>query len=133
MPANAEMLNYKKDGTPFWNELVIQPIVDGKGEYFIYCILHFDVTERKKDESLLKLQEKIFSGINAGVELTIYCKKYETVIESFFPTGSVCSILFKEKNGSWYSRRCGSVPESLLARNVELMRQPLETRNSRRM
>ena len=40
MPANAEILNYKKDGTPFWNELVIQPIVDEKGEYLIHCIIH---------------------------------------------------------------------------------------------
>ncbi len=40
MPVNEEILNYKKDGTPFWNELVIQPIVDEQGENFIYCIIH---------------------------------------------------------------------------------------------
>ena len=76
MPANAEILNYKKDGTPFWNELVIQPIVDGSGNILFTASFILDVTERKKDESLLKLQEKIFTGINAGVSLAIYCKKY---------------------------------------------------------
>ena len=41
MPANAEILNYKKDGTPFWNELVIQPIVDGKVGIFYLLLLSF--------------------------------------------------------------------------------------------
>ena len=85
MPANAEILNYKKDGTPFWNELVIQPLVDGSGNILFTASFILDVTERKKDESLLKLQEKIFTGINAGEELGDLLQKICDVIESFFP------------------------------------------------
>jgi len=113
MPANAEVLNYKNDGTPFWNELVIQPIVDGKGEALFIASFTLDVTERKKDESLLRLQEAIFSGINAGVELSDLLQKIGTVVESFFPKGSVCSILFKEQDG-WYIGAADSVPDQLL-------------------
>ena len=85
MPVNAEMLNYKNNGTPFWNELVMQPLVDGKGEALFTASFTLDVTERKKDESLLRLQEAIFSGINAGVDLTDLLRKIRTVVESFFP------------------------------------------------
>lgn len=113
MPANAEVLNYKKDGTPFWNELVIQPIVDGKGEALFIASFILDVTERKKDESLLRLQESIFSGINAGIEISDLLQKIGTVVESFFPKESVCSILFKEQDG-WYIGAADSVPDQVL-------------------
>lgn len=114
MPANAEVLNYKKDGTPFWNELIIQPLIDGKGEALFIASFILDVTERKKDESLLRLQEAIFSGINAGAELSDLLQKIGTVVESFFPKGSVCSILFKEQNDGWYIGAADSVPDQLL-------------------
>lgn len=114
MSANAEILHYKKDGTPFWNELVIQPLVDEKGEVLFTSSFILDVTERKKDESLLRLQEEIFSGINAGAELSDLLQKIGTVVESFFPKGSVCSILFKEQNDGWYIGAADSVPDQLL-------------------
>lgn len=114
MPANAEVLNYKKDGTPFWNELVIQPLVDEKGETLFIASFILDVTERKKDESLLRLQEVIFSGINAGEEITDLLQEIGTVVESFFPKEAVCSILFKEQNDGWYIGAADSVPDHLL-------------------
>ena len=114
MPANAEILHYKKDGTPFWNELVIQPLVDEKGEVLFTSSFILDVTERKKDESLLRLQEEIFLGINTGAELSDLLQKIGTVVESFFPKGSVCSILFKEQNDGWYIGAADSVPDQLL-------------------
>ncbi|MEK5067223.1 putative bifunctional diguanylate cyclase/phosphodiesterase [Sporosarcina sp. FSL K6-1508] len=114
MPANAEILHYKKDGTPFWNELVIQPLVDERGKVLFTASFILDVTERKKDESLLRLQEAIFSGINAGEELTDLLQKIGNVVESFFPEGSVCSILFKEQDDGWYIGAADSVPDQLI-------------------
>ncbi|QNK87651.1 EAL domain-containing protein [Sporosarcina sp. resist] len=125
MPANAEILHYKKDGTPFWNELVIQPLVDEKGEVLFTSSFILDVTERKKDESLLRLQEEIFSGINAGAELSDLLQKIGTVVESFFPKGSVCSILFKEQNDGWYIGAADSVPDQLLGEILD--NEALET------
>ena len=74
-PVNEEVLNYKKDGTPFWNELVIQPIVEWKRRNSFQASFILDVTNRKKDESLLKLQKQIFIGINEGEELRIVIAK----------------------------------------------------------
>ena len=114
MHVNAEVLNYKKDGTPFWNELVIQPLVDAQGSSLFTASFILDVTERKKDEALLKLQEAIFTGINNGEELCDLLQKIGTVVESFFPEGSVCSILFKEQGDGWYVGAADSVPDQLL-------------------
>jgi PAS domain S-box-containing protein len=114
MPANAEILNYKKDGTPFWNELVIQPLVNRKGKILFTSSFMLDVTERKRDEALLKLQEQIFTGINEGEELGDLLQKICDVAESFFPAGSISSILFKEKDGRWYVGAAKSVPEPFL-------------------
>lgn len=121
-PVNEEVLNYKKDGTPFWNELVIQPIVSGKGEVLFNASFILDVTKRKKIESLLKLQESIFKGINEGLELDEVLYDINEVVESFLPTNSACSILLKEANDDWTIKAAKSVPmEILLELRTELM------------
>eukprot|EP00741_Cyanophora_paradoxa_P007553 tig00001154_g7305.t1 len=42
-----EILNYKKDGTPFWNLLFITPVLDSFGQAIYYMGLQFDITETK--------------------------------------------------------------------------------------
>ena len=43
----AELLNYRKDGTPFWVELNIQPITDDTGHQTHWISVQRDVTERR--------------------------------------------------------------------------------------
>ena len=113
-PVNEVVLNYKKDGTPFWNELVIQPIVDEKGENLFTASFILDVTNRKKDEALLKLQKQIFTGINEGEELGSLLQRICDVIESFFPADAICSILLKEIDNGWVVGAAKSVPGPVL-------------------
>jgi len=51
-----EILNYRKDGTPFWNFLRIAPIVDADGQVTHYVGTQTDVTElhrvREREEQL---------------------------------------------------------------------------------
>ncbi|WP_066191039.1 MULTISPECIES: PAS domain-containing protein [Gracilibacillus] len=54
-----QLYNYKKDGTPFWNELSIDPVwVEEEGKYYFVGIQQ-DMTNEKEQERLLKaaLQE----------------------------------------------------------------------------
>jgi phosphoserine phosphatase RsbU/P len=37
---------YRKDGTPFWNELLISPVLDDTGKLTHYIGIQTDVTER---------------------------------------------------------------------------------------
>jgi PAS domain S-box-containing protein len=52
-PFEGEILNYRKDGSPFWNELTIAPIVDPAGGAIRFVGIQRDVTERKRTTALL--------------------------------------------------------------------------------
>lgn len=43
----AETLNYKKDGTTYWNELEIVPIANGMGRFTHWVSVQRDITKRK--------------------------------------------------------------------------------------
>jgi diguanylate cyclase (GGDEF)-like protein/PAS domain S-box-containing protein len=51
-----EVLNYKKDGTTFWNEFEVTPIANEKGWYTHWISVQRDVTERKLAEEKLNYQ-----------------------------------------------------------------------------
>ena len=49
-----EILNYRKDGTPFWNALAIAPVQDAYGRVTHFVGVQTDVTERKRFEEELR-------------------------------------------------------------------------------
>ncbi|MDB2273636.1 bacterio-opsin activator domain-containing protein [Halorubrum ezzemoulense] len=50
--ATVEIRNYRRDGTPFWNELTVAPIYDEEGELAHYVGFQNDISERKAAERL---------------------------------------------------------------------------------
>ncbi|HEY9623771.1 MAG TPA: PAS domain-containing protein [Crinalium sp.] len=50
------ILNYRKDGRPFWNELKITPIISEDGKLLYFVGLQTDVSERKQAEDNLQKQ-----------------------------------------------------------------------------
>lgn len=65
------LLNYRKDGTPFWNELTISPVFDTHGKLIHFIGLQTDVTERKHHEAALQESEERYAlavqGANDGI------------------------------------------------------------------
>lgn len=49
-----ELLNYKKDGTPFWNRLSITPLKNKAGEVTHYVGIQSDITEAKETKRNLQ-------------------------------------------------------------------------------
>ncbi|MBZ8179156.1 PAS domain S-box protein [Oscillatoria salina] len=49
--------NYKKDGTPFWNELKISPVRDEQGNLTHFVGVQTDITKRKQEEETRRLME----------------------------------------------------------------------------
>jgi diguanylate cyclase (GGDEF)-like protein/PAS domain S-box-containing protein len=47
---SGEVLNYRKNGTPFWNDMTISPMRDGAGQVTHYVGVCRDVTQRKTTE-----------------------------------------------------------------------------------
>ncbi|MCE9620038.1 MAG: diguanylate cyclase [Planctomycetes bacterium] len=64
---NGEILNYRKDGTTFWNDLSISPVLDRQGQLIHFIGITRDVTERKRledaREAALGLLQKITSQV----------------------------------------------------------------------
>jgi PAS domain S-box-containing protein len=53
-PISTVIRNYRKDGTPFWNQLEITPVEDGSGTVTHYFGFQKDVTERTELEARLR-------------------------------------------------------------------------------
>src|SRR5215207_3056213 len=52
--------NYRKDGTPFWNELYVAPIHDEEGTLTNFVGVQNDITERREIEEVLRESEERF-------------------------------------------------------------------------
>lgn len=53
-PTTVEILNYKKDGTPFWNQIHISPIYDEDEDLVQFVGSQRDVTEQRRNRERLK-------------------------------------------------------------------------------
>ena len=53
-----ELLNYKKDGTPFWNRLSITPLKDENGIATHYVGIQSDITELRETQNSLRAANK---------------------------------------------------------------------------
>jgi PAS domain S-box-containing protein len=58
-PINVEILNYRKDGSRFWNSLSISPVIGDNGEIVNFVGVQIDVTEHKRLEEGLRQSQKM--------------------------------------------------------------------------
>ena len=66
----AETLNYRKDGTTYWNEFEIVPIANEKGWFTHWVSVQRDITERKRAEEKLVLASCVFTHSREGIVIT---------------------------------------------------------------
>ncbi len=52
--------NYRKDGTPFWNELYVSPVHDEEGKLTNFVGVQNDITERRRIQEILRESEERF-------------------------------------------------------------------------
>lgn len=103
-----ELLNYKKDGTPFWNELVISPVKNGEGQVTHFIGVQSDSTDRREKEiaqSAQLMAENIVDTVREPLlilheDLTVYA-----VNQSFYrffqtsPEDTIGRPLYEIENG----------------------------------
>ncbi len=58
-PCTVELLNYRKDGTPFWNELSLSPVRDDGGRLTHFVGVQVDVTARRSLEEQFRQVQKM--------------------------------------------------------------------------
>lgn len=65
----AILRNYKKDGTPFWNELSLSPIFNIDGTLTHFVGIQMDITARVEAETALRESEKLLTAANLRLTL----------------------------------------------------------------
>lgn len=59
-----ELLNYRRDGSPFWNALFVSPVFDQDGRLLYYFASQLDVT-RRRDAELALAQAQRLEGLGS--------------------------------------------------------------------
>ena len=84
-----ELVNYKKDGTRFWNRLLVSPVFDAEGEIAYFFASQFDVTlererlvglERDRDALLAEVAERNAELLDSEAR---YRTLFDTIDEGF--------------------------------------------------
>lgn len=71
-PFTQEILNYTKDGKPYWAELNITPIFDSSGQLSMYISVENDITHKIEQESKLRESERKNKAILNAIPDLIY-------------------------------------------------------------
>jgi PAS domain S-box-containing protein len=65
-----DILNYRKDGTPFWNRLAITPVRDADGEVTNFVGVQSDITSRKRaEEDLARANIRMSESLEAAAAI----------------------------------------------------------------
>jgi len=71
---HAVLLNYRKDGVPFWNDLYIAPVFNEYGELTNYIGIQTDITENAKSTQRLRESEErlrtVLTSIKEGISFS---------------------------------------------------------------
>lgn len=64
-----EVLNYRRDGSPFWNAVFLGPVYDAAGELLYFFASQLDVTRRRESEDSFRQAQKMeaIGQLTAGV------------------------------------------------------------------
>jgi PAS domain S-box-containing protein len=62
-PVSAELVNYAKNGSEYWTELDIAPIVDGEGRATHFVAVQRDITQRKAAQDAVAISELRFRTV----------------------------------------------------------------------
>ncbi|GBR67860.1 PAS domain-containing protein [Gluconobacter kanchanaburiensis] len=58
-PVALEILNYRRNGTPFWNAIFMGPVFDEDGELIYFFASQLDVSKRRESEMALRQGQKM--------------------------------------------------------------------------
>jgi diguanylate cyclase (GGDEF)-like protein/PAS domain S-box-containing protein len=66
---SGHLMNFKKDGTPFWSDLSVAPVADGEGRTSHFVGITRDITESRQVQQELRIAAKAFESLH-GIMVT---------------------------------------------------------------
>jgi PAS domain S-box-containing protein len=72
-----ELLNYKKNGTPFWNDLIMSPVKDDSGKVTHFVGLQLDITQKKEAEEELRNSQEQLARSNQELQQFAYVASHD--------------------------------------------------------
>jgi PAS domain S-box-containing protein len=80
--------NYRKDGTPFWNQLLLAPVTDAKGEVAYFFASQYDITAEFSQLTKLKGENVVLAAERkASAELLHASQEYYRTVLQAIDTG----------------------------------------------
>lgn len=77
-PVSVELLNYRSDGTEFWNNVKIAPVYDEDGTVTNYVGFQQDVTERVERETELRETKRKLEAVLDTISAAVFMKDTES-------------------------------------------------------
>ena len=93
-----EILNYRKNGASFWNELTISPVHDSLGNITHFVSITRDITERKQLEAQKDNERRILKMVAQGKPLLEVLENLVLSDEAMLP-GMRGSVLLMDPDG----------------------------------
>ena len=59
-----ELINYSKDGTPFWNQLMVSPIHDDEGNLLYFFGSQLDISRRREAQELEDAEHRLLREVD---------------------------------------------------------------------
>jgi|GEM_PF-1745664 len=97
-----EILNYRKDGTPYWARMAIAPMFSPEGEHEGFFSIQTDVTERRLELAFSEAESRTLRLLADGAGLHEVLESVAELVEAQDPE-LVCSILSLDETGRmWF-------------------------------
>ena len=129
LPCDVELLNYLKDGTPFWNALSISPVRDDAGRLTNFIGVQTDVTARRKLENQFHQAQKMeaVGQLAGGVahdfnNLLTVINGYGSLVHEALPPGHPTRELVAEITKA--GERAAGLTRQLLAFSRQAVLEP---------
>jgi PAS domain S-box-containing protein len=74
---DVELINYNKQGKPYWVSVEVQPILDQKGNVLQYIGVESDISERKAHQQALVDRNEELIKINAELDRFVYSASHD--------------------------------------------------------
>jgi PAS domain S-box-containing protein len=125
---HVELVNYRKDGTMFFNELYIAPIRNNQGQVTHYIGVQNDITLRKQKEISLALEQRLLKQKDEFTTLASH--ELRTPITSLRATLQLMNKIINEKqiederivqlakSAERHTKRLGSLVDDLLVTTI---------------